>query len=551
MPISVPRVDYLLHNGGLPRNVPRTLLAVDRPTTTYQSLAYPQHNFPRPSGQAIAEIDKLFAPYHALLNDYETVVSKNGSLAVATGYRSVARKLLDRLENIFARDISCEVCSCVICRERGEVSRESDVGEALGWGEILEWVSGRRDTPVWPAFDFGKMGDPTKLSQETGGLGISVAESPSKHAPMDADVPEEFREHYVRQSKKTKQTVDRWLTSQPAHPSTPPPEVDDETLTFAILTYLDPPSRPIFTALLSSGASEPPTPASRAPTPSRPRSELMVKSSLALQRLYRLPTPPRDPETAIFLLRHPHLHRLLATLANINTAEWDVLTSGRFDGFLWSGAEDPSSTGTTTPQMSRHPTPAPNRPPSSISRSTTPFSRGPSRPSAVGTPFAHLASHAASRDTTSPQSPGPPVPHDEETEIAVLAEVEREIYVGMEALEDAFEALHRKAEAVRQALRERGAGLSMAGQARRHALGFHGGVEVVHGTPGPGPTFGGGDYWESESEGGGGAGQNGDAASELWPDDSASNVSSSRHRRPKRRNERRTPALVEEESEDD
>ena len=139
--------------------------------------------------------------------------------------------------------------------------------------------------------------------------------------------------------------------------------------------------------------------------------------------------------------------------------------------------------------------------------------------------------------------------------MAVLAEVEREIYVGMEALEDAFEALHRKAEAVRQALRERGAGLSMAGQARRRAYGLAE-VEVVNGTPGPGPMFHsgtGGDGiridCESESEGEWGVGAGLDGASEVWPDDSASNLRSSRHRRPKRRNERRTPASVEEETE--
>lgn len=51
--------------------------------------------------------------------------------------------------------------------------------------------------------------------------------------------------------------------------------------------------------------------------------------------------------------------------------------------------------------------------------------------------------------------------------------------------------------------------------------------------------------WESETDDG-----FDEAASELMPDDSASNISTSRHRRVKRRHERRTPALVEEEDED-
>jgi hypothetical protein len=141
-----------------------------------------------------------------------------------------------------------------------------------------------------------------------------------------------------------------------------------------------------------------------------------------------------------------------------------------------------------------------------------------------------------------------PVSNDEETEIAVLAEIEREIYLGMEALEDAFEGLHRKAEVVRRALRERGAGLSMSLQSRRTS---HPAI-IKSNTPGPQsgglglgyerPNWGEGSEMLSESD----WDPVDDMMSELAPDDSASNISSSRHRRPKRRNERRTPAIEEE-----
>jgi hypothetical protein len=144
-----------------------------------------------------------------------------------------------------------------------------------------------------------------------------------------------------------------------------------------------------------------------------------------------------------------------------------------------------------------------------------------------------------------PQNRGP-VSNDEEAEIAVLSELELEIYKGMEALEDAFEALHRKAEYVRQALRQRSAGLSMAAQARRASN--DNGIFARLGTPGLGGaagTYGTDSEYEAESDWGGD-----DNQSELAPDDSASNISSSRHRRPKRRNERRTPAPVEEVDED-
>lgn len=103
--------------------------------------------------------------------------------------------------------------------------------------------------------------------------------------------------------------------------------------------------------------------------------------------------------------------------------------------------------------MSRGPSrtgPTPSRTPGiSVSRGPTPYSHGPT---ATPAPVA---------------SSGGPISLDEETEIAALAEIEREIFLGMEALEDAFEALHLKAETVRRTLRERGAGISMASQARK------------------------------------------------------------------------------------
>jgi hypothetical protein len=139
------------------------------------------------------------------------------------------------------------------------------------------------------------------------------------------------------------------------------------------------------------------------------------------------------------------------------------------------------------------------------------------------------------------------VSNDEETEIAALAEVEREIFQGMEALEDAFEVLHHRAEQVRNALRQRGAGLQMSLQQRR---GFFTGIinddsGAVGGGKGGGAYWVGGDSDSMASESDWGADD-----FELGPDDSASNISSSKTRRPKRRNERRTPAPIDEEDEE-
>ncbi|KAI4115487.1 MAG: hypothetical protein LQ345_003916 [Seirophora villosa] len=500
VPFQMPKVDYLMQNGGLPKAVPKSLLQTGQP--------------PLAAGQqppAIsAQVNRFFSPFNTLLDDYVKVMSKSGSLAVATGYRSVARRLLDRLEAVFARDISSETCNCIMCQ--ASPLQAVDDQNGVSWGEILEFVCGRQELPHWPPF---------VLDSAQTGLGISATLTQRPMESLDVDVPEEYRDHYVRQSKKTKQAVDQWLENQPSNPTSPPQDIDDETLTFAMLTRLDPEQRPLLSSLIGVEAVRAP---SRAGTPFvAPRSEFLTRTGLAIQRLYRLSNPPRDPESAIYLLSNPALHNILATLAAISDAEWEILISGRFDGFLRSGAEDDTPNNMSTATLS---SPPPNtntsRGPTSFRMSTPSISRGP-------TPFTRAPT---------PATLGAPVSLDEETEIATLAEIEREIYLGMEALEDAFEALHGKAETVRNALRQRGAGLAMANQMRRGSVGGGNSLDARLGTPA-------GVGWESETDDG-----LGDEGSEIGPDDSASNVSRSRRRRPGRRHERRTPAPVEEEDEE-
>lgn len=535
MPTAVPKVDYLLQHGGLNHTIPKNLLLAGKPMAVQQAQS--------PS-QSPVVVANLFEPYTALLDDYEKVVAKHGSLAVATGYRSVARRLLDRLEAVFARDISSEACQCPMC----EYDHSHDV-RSVSWGEVLELVSGRKELPPWPPFSF---------TQSPVGLGISL----EFHVPMqklDIDVPDEYREHYIRQSRKTKQSVDKWLNRQTDSPSSPPEDVDDETLAFAILTHLPAEQRPVFKDLLGI-VDRPLEPPRRAPTPDsrtpngtasrvplptptptpgpRIRPEHIAIASQAIQRLYRLATAPRDSEAALFLLNNPTLHNALATLAAISNDEWDILISGRFDGFLRSGAEEVLDTSVPSrpPTMHRLPT-----------GGVTPGYAGGGSLSADG----YRPRQGSSGYTAYPGTPaqcGAPIAFDEETELATLAEVEREIYAGMEALEDAFEALHNKAELVRRTLRERAAGLAAAAQRRRGHLG--GGIEVRMGTPASGTDSGGlngvGKPWDADTDDGLGEW---DGYSEIEPDDSASNISSARRRRPKRRNERRTPALIEEEDE--
>ncbi|KAI0403543.1 hypothetical protein F4802DRAFT_570836 [Xylaria palmicola] len=535
---EVPRVDYLLQNGGL-----------HHPTSKHFLSVLPRLNGHRPSDPPLTGCETLFAPFFNLLNQYQTVLQKQGSIAVSTGHRSVARRLLDRLEDVFSRDLPLHGCTCVMCEQSPEEHR------GLGWGEVLERVGGRVEMPSWPPFDLSNV--VTTAIESTADL----PPRPASPVKLDPDIAEEFREHYLRQTKKVKSSVDKWMNNCAETPAPPPSEVDDETLAFAILTSLDQEERPYFNALIS-GAKEI-QPALRAPTPMRKtRLDFLVKTGLQLQRLYRLSQAPRDAETTVFLVKNPYHHDLLATMVDINPQEWEILISGRFDGFLWSGADgddgimssidNPLSRGTTPGSTYSFYPPPPTRPPPLApgtaasrqmsgygpSRSTTPYSGVYSR----GTTPASFISLSSSIATGQNRQP---VSHDEEVEMAVLAEVEREIYQGMEALEDAFEKLHEHAEVVRNALRQRNNGLLMNQQHRRASridvLPQHSGGSM--GYERPAWATGDDDGVTSESDWGG-------DDFDLAPEDSASNISSSRHRRPKRRNERRTPAPIEEDDEE-
>ncbi|KAF0321401.1 hypothetical protein GQ607_011404 [Colletotrichum asianum] len=508
---EAPRVDYLLQNGGLLQPLPKTFLSV-----------LPRQNGARPSNPPLVGAQTLFAPFFNLLDQYNSVLNRNGSVAVATGHRSVARRLLDRLENVFSRELPEYGCTCVLCERGPDIQHRG-----LGWGEVLEWVSGRIELPQWPPFDLATLGS------AAADIAADLPPRPDSPIQIDPDIAEEFREHYLQRSKKVRGAVDKWLNKCGDSTAPTPQDVDDDTLTFAMLTNLDPEDQPYFNAILTGSSQLKPT--TRAPTPShshRPRPDFVIKAGLSLQRLYRLQQTPRDAEVAMYLVKNPHTHDLVVTMSDINTQEWEILTSGRFDGFLWSGADGDD---VNTPIAdSRGATPAsgyfPSRPSTGgPSRNATPYSRG-----ATPASFVSGMSAAANRQAVS---------RDEEMEMAVLAEVEREIYQGMEVLEDAFEALHLRAEVVRTALRNRGAGLAHSLQSRRR-------IDVL---PGSGnsqssgyerPGWAQGDLDNSDDDWMGGD------DFELAPDDSASNISSSRHRRPKRRTERRTPAPIEEDDEE-
>ncbi|KAL6702407.1 hypothetical protein ACN47E_002057 [Coniothyrium glycines] len=511
MTTDAPRVDYLLQNGGLAKAIPRSLLAaIDGvPAATYS-----QYTTPRLSGAQAHDVRSFFKPLQNVLNSYNTVMDTSGSLAVATGYRSVARRLLDRLENVFARNISAEHCQCMMCFEQPL----ADESAGINWGEILELVSGRCELPTWPPYEDGP----------GAGLGISSdLEAPCQR--IDVDVPEQYREHYEKQSKKTKVAVQSWLSDQQ---ETVPEDADDETLTFIMLTRLEQPQRPLFYALLW-GLDKLPNPRTQKPETGTP--PYLAKAGLALQRLYRLHNTPRDQLVVMYLIQHPVMHNMLATLAAVTKHEWEILVSGRFDGFLWSGMEGVTDQNAIPSRTASRGMPGQIPATEGPQRFASPFS--PNRYGTFSPNFQSPGpnSRPGSVQPGSARPPGgAPVQVDEETEIAVLAEIEREIYLGMEAMEDAFEHLHNQAEQVRRRLRERAAALSMVAQSRRGSS--MDGIEVRTDTPA---------NVRDNDEG------FDDARSEIGPDDSASNVSHNRRRKAHRARERRTPAPVEEESEEE
>jgi hypothetical protein len=538
-PTQVPRVDYLLKNGGLPYMISKKLVGeVTKPQqyATYQSPAMYQ-------AAPLEEYQKVFSPLYKRLDDFLHVMRRNGSVAVATGYRSVARRLLDKLSQIFARDISGVRCDCVTCNAVPQPYLSDEEDSGVSWGEILEFVSGRRELPPWPPF---------AIEPDDGGLGISgAAEAPMQK--IDIDVPDEYRDHYKRQNQKTKLAVQSWLSQQPELPSGPPEEADEDTLMFAMMTKLDTQQRNLFIALMHGQTtisnSRAPTPAERPATP----STALKRARRALHRLYRLERPPRDCECAMYLLHNQELHGMLATLAEVNEQEWEILISGRFDGFLWSGAENSSFPPSASQYASMSRGPSRNQTGTPLSRNGTPFSGMSGMPPSRGTtPFSPLRNvmspdSAAGQRSNIPPSRGStpglvgmgltspaPVQLDEDTEIAVLSEIERNLYTDMERLEDAFELLHGRAELVRQMVRERNAGLSMQAQMRRGNM--DPGVRL--GTPASGFT-----NFEDEDDDGM------DDMASLAPDDSASQISF--NRRVRKRKERRTPAPVQEEDEDD
>ena len=425
-------VDYLLANGGLPRPISITFSPQRDPHEIDYVLAkggeIPEVSYaPINTGHDEAggqgrELLTVFSPLHDSLDAYTQILANGGSVAVGTGYRSVARRLLERVEALFARDIG------------------------LPWGETLEWLRGKRRRerlpvlPVLPVRGFLKKGTsgvdegetPTVLgNNQCGDEPPRYQPPPPPAAPLLQPPADGQGVHQMLaegEKIRTKTKVEEWLdetetvlsTTINANgggpvpnsvPTVPNGKANDLAGNFyvTLANQFNVPQQ-------NSGALA--IPQDAASTASQEEEEeklvsgivmellnedreqkeryahylndnaLLERTMLALRRLY--PSFPVHTITrsiaALYLLLHPDLHPVLEAISRITKGELDLLNSGRFDGFL------------------------------------------------------------DEKDV---------IPADEEKELEALEVLDGNIFRTMEKLEDEIEALHVRAEEVRRKLRVR------------------------------------------------------------------------------------------------
>ncbi|KAF8419462.1 hypothetical protein EV426DRAFT_288785 [Tirmania nivea] len=425
-------VDYLLANGGLPRPISITFSPQRDPHEIDYIFAkggeIPEVSYvPINSGHDEVgghgrESLTVFAPLHDSLDAYTQILANGGSVAVGTGYRSVARRLLERVEALFARDIG------------------------LPWGETLEWLRGKRRRerlpvlPVLPVRGFLKKDTsgvdegetPTVLGNNQGGDEPTRYQPPPPPAvpllqpPADGQGVHQMLQEGEKIRTKTK--VEEWLdetetvlsTTINANgggpvtnsiPTIPNGKANDLAGNFYITlaNQFNAPQQNAGALVISQDAAS---------TTSQEEEEeklvsgvvmdllnddheqkerythylndnaLLERTMLALRRLY--PSFPAHTITrsiaALYLLLHPDLHPVLEAISRITKGELDLLNSGRFDGFL------------------------------------------------------------DEKDV---------IPADEEKELEALEVLDGNIFRTMEKLEDEIEALHVRAEEVRRKLRVR------------------------------------------------------------------------------------------------
>lgn len=421
-------VDYLLQHGGLQRPVsisfspqrdPHHIDYIPGNTGDIPEVSYSPINVNSGCDDSAADRSSLtvFTPLHCSLDAYAQILASGGSIAVGTGYRSVARRLLERVEALFARDIG------------------------LPWGETLEWLRGKRRRERLPALPVL----PVRSLLKKAASGVDEGEAPtilgnnqgedSRHllapppaVPLQQPPADGQGVHQMLaegEKIRTKTKVEEWLdetetvisttinnntpnsgpmglsngrtndvagifyvtVANQFHASHQNPQAHDTLQDVASTTSQEEEEEKLVSSIVMELLNESPLQKEHYAQYLNDNA-LLERTMLSLRRLY----PSFHPQTitrciaALYLLLHPDLHPVLEAISKITKGELDLLNSGRFDGFL------------------------------------------------------------DEKDV---------IPADEEKELEALETLDGNIFRTMEQLEDEIEALHVRAEELRRKLRVR------------------------------------------------------------------------------------------------
>ncbi|KAF8535996.1 hypothetical protein BDD12DRAFT_852943 [Trichophaea hybrida] len=255
-----------------------------------------------------------FGNLNFLLDSYLAILSSGGSIAVGTGYHSVARRLLERMETLFARNLGVE---------------------GVGWAEVLEYLRGSRPKPFLCVLPVrGILARKEEAETPVGG----------QDSQDQACRTRELAESVVAgvKVKPAMTKVEQWLEEvEQVLKATGPDDccspsaskAEDQCLTKQDEDEEDRMVCEIIEGILKNNTEENQIKNFRRFLEDK---ALVTKMKLALTRLYH-DHPPESitpPIVALYMLLHPELHPVLRALANVTEPELELINSGRFDAFL-------------------------------------------------------------------------------------------------------------------------------------------------------------------------------------------------------------------------
>lgn len=288
-------IDYLIPNGSLSAPVSENFHPYQEPN----SLA--------PSPGTDRPVAEVFANLNNLLDAYLRILSNGGSMAVGTGYQSVARKLLQQVGGMFARDVGVD---------------------GVDWSDILGYIRSESHKPCLCVL-------PVKGLLQNNIDAATILSGTGPNQELALQPTKELAESVVAGVKEKTATgkVEEWLeeVEKVLRRQQPPPsptlptiseevefEYEDEVVTQIIEGILPNPAQiDVFRSYLAD-------------------HPYLTATKLALIRMYpqHAPASITKPIVALYLLLHPELHPLLKAIGGLSDAEMELINSGRFDGFL-------------------------------------------------------------------------------------------------------------------------------------------------------------------------------------------------------------------------